>query len=101
MRGVRIPQWGGETVRREDKQEATRVLQGRAPGAQRPEYRTVLTQIFEALKEKGYDPVRQIAHFLLTGEPTYITAHRGARALAHRLERDEVVEELLRHYLGL
>lgn len=82
-------------------QEATQVLQTRGAAERRPEVRAILVQMYEALREKGYDPVRQIAHFLLTGEPTYITAHRGARALCHRLERDEVIEELLRHYLGL
>jgi uncharacterized protein (UPF0297 family) len=76
------------------------MLPGRQ-GPQREQIREVLMAVYEALREKGYDPIRQIAHFLLTGEPAYITAHRGARTLVHRLERDEVVEELLRHYLGL
>lgn len=80
-------------------QQPTRVLQGRASVQPRSEYRAILQEIYQALQEKGYDPIRQLAHFLLTGEPAYITAHRGARALAHRLERDEVIEELLRYYL--
>lgn len=55
--------------------------------------------LYAALLEKGYDPIRQIAHFLLTGDPTYITSHRGARTLASSLERDELIEFLLQFYL--
>lgn len=81
--------------------ERTRILSGRPAGKVHPDTGAALRTIYEALREKGYDPIRQIAYFLLTGEPAYITAHRGARSLAHKLERDEVVEMLLRHYLGV
>lgn len=77
----------------------TRILGARDDGEPNAARRALLA-IYEALREKGYDPVRQIAHFLLTGEPTYITAHRDARSLAQKLERDEVIEELLRLYLS-
>jgi len=61
--------------------------------------RRVLRTVFEALNEKGYNPVRQLAYYLLSGEPAYITAHRNARALVTRLERDELLEELVYHYM--
>ena len=80
-----------------DPHDETRVLSNR--GASRQEVRDKLLQIYGALQEKGYDPIRQIAHFLLSGEPTYITAHKNARALAGKLERDEVLEEILTYYL--
>ncbi len=62
--------------------------------------REILLQVYRALQEKGYDPIMQLAHFLLSGEPTYITAHGGARTLVSRLERDEVIAELLRLYVA-
>lgn len=65
-----------------------------------PEDQRVLLAVFAALRERGYDPVRQLAHFLVTGEPTYITAHRGARTLAQKLDRVRVVEAMVRSYLG-
>lgn len=76
----------------------TRVL-GKSGPAKRSN-REILKEIFLALSEKGYDPVRQIAYYLVTGEPVYITTHRDARTLAARLERDEVIEELVRFYLA-
>lgn len=88
-------------MERDDGNEHTRILPGRRPEEPRPDTRAILMAMYEALQEKGYDPVRQIAYFLLTGEPAYITAHKGARSLAHRLEREEVIETLLRHYLGV
>lgn len=67
--------------------------------ADAPAPREALLHIYRALQEKGYDPIRQIAYFLITGEPAYVTAHQNARALAAKLERDEVIEELVRFYL--
>ncbi|MDI3316358.1 MAG: IreB family regulatory phosphoprotein [Bacillota bacterium] len=69
-----------------------------APGAE-GDLERILAEVYRALQEKGYDPIRQLAFYLLTGEPAYITAHRGARSLATKLERDEVLQFLLRHYL--
>ncbi|MBE3591200.1 MAG: IreB family regulatory phosphoprotein [Firmicutes bacterium] len=77
--------------------DETRVL-GRSAADGRSN-REILLEVYEALKEKGYDPIRQIAYYLVTGEPVYITAHRNARSLAARLERDEVIEELVAFYL--
>lgn len=61
--------------------------------------REALLAIYQALGEKGYDPIQQITNFLLTGEPTYITAHKNARSIAQKIERDEILEELLNFYL--
>ncbi|MBE3573901.1 MAG: IreB family regulatory phosphoprotein [Firmicutes bacterium] len=61
--------------------------------------RGVLLAVFQALQEKGYNPVSQIVGYLLSGDPTYITSHRGARSLIRRLERDELLEELVKTYL--
>ena len=60
---------------------------------------TVMSQIYDALKEKGYDPVSQIVGYILSGDPTYITSHNGARALITKVETDEILEELVKHYL--
>jgi uncharacterized protein (UPF0297 family) len=62
--------------------------------------RAVLLHVYRALQEKGYDPIGQIAHYLLTGEPTYITGHQNARALITRIERDEIIAELVRAYIA-
>lgn len=79
--------------------EGTRRLPGLPPAAKGglgAEEREVLQAVLAALHERGYDPARQLAHFLVTGEPAYITAHRGARVLAQRLDRVQVVEALVR-----
>ncbi|MCL6595240.1 MAG: IreB family regulatory phosphoprotein [Firmicutes bacterium] len=62
--------------------------------------RLILESVVGALEEKGYNPVTQIVGYLLSGDPAYITSHRGARDLIRRLERDELLEELVRSYLG-
>ena len=61
--------------------------------------RQVLTEVYEALNEKGYNPVNQIVGYIMSGDPTYITSHKGARSLIMKVERDELVEELLRVYV--
>ncbi|NLV91818.1 MAG: IreB family regulatory phosphoprotein [Firmicutes bacterium] len=58
----------------------------------------ILDLVYRALQEKGYDPVSQLVGFLLTGDPTYITSHMGARDVVRTVERDEVVEYLVRFY---
>ncbi len=60
----------------------------------------VLVHVYEALKEKGYNPINQMVGYLLSGDPAYITSHKNARSLIRKLERDELLEELLRKYLG-
>ena len=59
----------------------------------------VLTSVYEALKEKGYDPVNQIVGYILSEDPTYITTHNNARSLIRKLDRDEVLQALVRCYL--
>ena len=61
--------------------------------------RDVLSTVYVALVEKGYDPVSQIVGYLMSGDPTYITSHMGARNLIAKVERDELIEELLRDYI--
>lgn len=61
----------------------------------------VLTTVYEALKEKGYDPVNQIVGYILSEDPTYITNHNGARTLICKIDRDELLQMLVKHYLGI
>jgi uncharacterized protein (UPF0297 family) len=58
-----------------------------------------LQLVYQAMTEKGYDPVNQIVGYIMSGDPTYITSHKGARSLIMKVERDEIVEELLRVYV--
>lgn len=60
----------------------------------------VLYGVFEALREGGYNPIDQLVGYLMSGDPTYITNHRGARSIIKRIERDELIEELLKNYLN-
>jgi uncharacterized protein (UPF0297 family) len=59
----------------------------------------ILQDVYHALKEKGYNPVNQIVGYLLSGDPTYITSHNNARSNIRRIERDELIEELVRSYV--
>ena len=59
----------------------------------------VLSTVYEALREKGYNPVNQIVGYIMSGDPTFITSHNGARSLIMKVERDELVEELLLSYI--
>lgn len=61
--------------------------------------REIISAVFLALEEKGYNPVNQFIGYILSGDPTYITNHNNARGLIRRLERDELLEELLKAYL--
>ncbi len=59
----------------------------------------ILTDVYKALTEKGYNPVNQIVGYIMSGDPTYITSYKNARSLIMRVERDELVEELLTEYI--
>ena len=59
----------------------------------------VLETVYNAMVEKGYNPVNQIVGYILSGDPTYITSHQNARVLIRKLERDELLEELVKDYL--
>ena len=59
----------------------------------------ILAVVYQALSEKGYDPVNQIVGYIMSGDPTYITSHNGARSMIMKVERDELVDELLTSYI--
>ena len=59
----------------------------------------ILSEVYEALSEKGYNPVNQIVGYIMSGDPTYITSHNNARSLIMKVERDELVEEMLKEYI--
>ena len=59
----------------------------------------VLSQVYAALKEKGYNPISQIVGYIMSGDPTYITSYNSARSLIMKVERDELVEEVLKAYI--
>ncbi len=59
----------------------------------------ILEIVYQALREKGYNPVNQIVGYIMSGDPTYITSHNGARSLIMKMERDELVEEMLKAYI--
>lgn len=63
--------------------------------------KTILTEVYNSLLEKGYNPVNQLVGYLISGDPTYVTNYNGARALVRRLERDEILEEVLKAYLNI
>ncbi len=63
--------------------------------------RDILKQVYEALKEKGYNPINQIVGYILSGDPTYITSHKGARNLIRQIERDELLEKMVKYYINL
>lgn len=58
-----------------------------------------LREVCEAMNDKGYNPVNQIVGYIMSGDPTYVTSHMGARSKIMKIERDEIVEELLNEYL--
>ena len=64
------------------------------------EIRQILTTVYQALEEKGYNPINQIVGYILSEDPTYITNHLGARTLIRKLDRDELLQVLVRNYLN-
>jgi len=63
--------------------------------------REILKTVYEALLEKGYNPINQIVGYILSGDPTYITSNKDARNLIRKLERDELLENMVKNYIGL
>ncbi len=63
-------------------------------------FRKNLTIVYDALKEKGYDPINQIVGYIISEDPTYITTHKNARAIISKMDRDEILEVLLKSYLN-
>lgn len=64
------------------------------------EIKAILTLVYNALQEKGYNPINQVVGYILSEDPTYITNHNNARTLIRRLDRDELLQELLKSYLS-
>lgn len=64
------------------------------------EMKYILTEVYDALKSKGYNPISQIVGYILSEDPTYITNHNNARSLIRKIDRDELLHELVRHYLA-
>lgn len=63
------------------------------------EVKEIISSVYEALELKGYDPISQIVGYILSGDPTYITSYNGARGMIVRVERDELLEELVKTYI--
>ena len=61
----------------------------------------ILREVYEALVEKGYNPINQIVGYILSGDPTYITSHKDARNKIRQIERDELLEKLVKNYIGI
>lgn len=63
--------------------------------------REILKEVYKALEEKGYNPINQIVGYILSGDPTYITSHNDARNKIRTIERDELLEKMVKDYIGL
>lgn len=61
----------------------------------------IMKKVYEALVEKGYNPINQIVGYILSGDPTYITSHNNARNLIRSVERDELLETIVKEYIGI
>lgn len=69
-------------------------------GVSKDEYiKSIITEVYAALSEKGYNPISQVVGYILSGDPTYITGHKNARALIMKVERDEILEALVKYYV--
>jgi len=64
------------------------------------EIKAILAQVYQALQEKGYNPINQIVGYILSEDPTYITTHKNARAMIRKVDRDELLQNLVRYYLS-
>lgn len=76
-----------------------RTIKFTIPGDDRESMHRILRSVFDALSEKGYNPINQIVGYLMTEDPTYITNYNNARAMITRLDRDELLQELVRSFL--
>ncbi|MFQ9510801.1 MAG: IreB family regulatory phosphoprotein [Lachnospiraceae bacterium] len=71
----------------------------KAPQENRIGVSDVIEQVYKALSEKGYNPISQIVGYIMSGDPTYITSYKNARSLIMKVERDEILEELMKNYI--
>lgn len=78
--------------------EFTRKFQ--VPQERSSEMKAILMSVYDSLKEKGYNPINQIVGYILSEDPTYITNHNNARTMIRKLDRDELLQELVRQYLS-
>ena len=85
----------------ESRNESSRTRTFPAQTEKEREMHFVLRTVYEALLEKGYNPINQIVGYILSEDPTYITNHKNARGLIRRIDRDELMGALVREYLGL
>ena len=69
------------------------------PDDSQAEMKRILTSVYRSLSEKGYNPINQIVGYIMSGDPTYITSYQSARSLITKLERDEILEELVQVYI--
>ena len=91
--------WGVHALTREqDRMEETMMFKVQAE--EMNQARDILLSVYSALEQKGYNPINQLVGYLLSGDPAYITSYNNARSLVRRLERDELLEELLKNYLN-
>ena len=65
------------------------------------ENKAILKQVYEALVERGYNPINQIVGYILSEDPTYITTHKNARSIIRKIDRDELLIELVKEYIGI
>lgn len=65
------------------------------------EIRSILSSVYASLQEKGYDPINQLVGYILSEDPTYITNHNNARSLIRKIDRDELLQNMLKDYLGI
>jgi len=73
----------------------------RAPREDNKETKEILKEVYKSLSEKGYNPINQIVGYILSGDPTYITSYNGARNLIRQIERDELLEKMVKRYIDL
>ena len=78
---------------------AQNTIKFRVPGDDKENMRVILRNVFDALNEKGYNPINQIVGYLLTEDPTYITNYNNARSMICKIDRDELLQELVNCYL--
>lgn len=73
----------------------------KVPKEEKTQIKEILREVYNSLKEKGYNPINQIVGYILSGDPTYITSHNGARNLIRQVERDELLEKMVKKYIGI
>lgn len=83
-----------------DAHDKTALFRSGSLDEESSQVRVILQEVYEALQEKGYNPFGQIVGYLVSGDPTFITSHKNARALIAQIERDIILEELVRAYLS-